>query len=215
MDEMQFSGKKRRFKSDPWCSCPRWQLPRLARRVRIIVIYCLASVLEASLRALINYAKPNTRLADALSTIHPPPTLSFCIESASHLSSSSSILFPSAPKLNERQYTPLYRWKCEHRVSFRLLWFLIRRNDKSNDTYWFEIFSPSIERNNVHFWELVERIVYHGSVTKMRKSFFTLLLRTSYPTTNTIIFTAIKTIVLYLKIKNRNISITISHFEYY
>lgn len=83
------------------------------------------------------------------------------------------------------------------------------------DLKFFEIFSPSIERNNVHFWELVERIVYHGSVTKMRKSFFTLLLRTSYPTTNTIIFTAIKTIVLYLKIKNRNISITISHFEYY
>lgn len=81
------------------------------------------------------------------------------------------------------------------------------------DLKFFEIFSPSIERNNVHFWELVERIVYHGSVTKMRKSFFTLLLRTSY--TNTIIFTAIKTIVLYLKIKNRNISITISHFEYY
>lgn len=83
------------------------------------------------------------------------------------------------------------------------------------DLKFFEIFSPSIERNNVHFWELVGRIVYHGSVTKMRKSFFTLLLRTSYPTTNTIIFTAIKTIVLYLKIKNRNISITISHFEYY
>lgn len=83
------------------------------------------------------------------------------------------------------------------------------------DLKFFEIFSPSIERNNVHFWELVERIVYHDSVTKMRKSFFTLLLRTSYPTTNTIIFTAIKTIVLYLKIKNRNISITISHFEYY
>lgn len=83
------------------------------------------------------------------------------------------------------------------------------------DLKFFEIFSPSIERNNVHFWELVERIVYHGSVTKMRKSFFTLLFRTSYPTTNTIIFTAIKTIVLYLKIKNRNISITISHFEYY
>lgn len=83
------------------------------------------------------------------------------------------------------------------------------------DLKFFEIFSPSIERNNVHFWELVGRIVYHGSVTKMRKSFFTLLLRTSYPTTNTIIFTVIKTIVLYLKIKNRNISITISHFEYY
>lgn len=89
-------------------SCPCWQLPRLARRVRIIVIYCLA----ASRLAAPLFSNQPTRIDKLcesqdtargstihypLSTIHPLPIPSFSIESASHLSCSfSSLLFPSA-----------------------------------------------------------------------------------------------------------------------
>lgn len=116
-------------------SCPCWQLPRLARRVRIIVIYCLA----ASRLAAPLFSNQPTRIDKLcesqdtarestihypLSTIHPLPIPSFSIEIASHLSSSFSLpsffllhlyafTFSFERTLNEREYestdTKVYR----------------------------------------------------------------------------------------------------------